>query len=390
MNIVFRVDSSLEIGSGHVMRCLALARALREGGATCSFICREHPGNMIEDIRAEGFVAYGLLLNPRETRSAQIYESWLGGIYTADALGSISFLSASLQDLLVVDHYAIDERWESIVKPYFKKIMVIDDLANRIHNCDYLLDQNLSHSSLNYAALLPQECKTFFGPRFALLRPEFSMIRQKLGASKKRYKGLNKILITLGGTDANNITSEILKAIPLESSQHFYQIIVVMGSNAPHIEAVRDIASKLPISVDVTVGVRDMANLMIRADLVITGAGTTVWEACTLGVPMLIKVLAQNQRENATRLQDLGAAIVLSDSVDFKVDLVHAVKSLSSPQVLKKMGLNASEITHGSGCKLISDQLFSELEMFMGTVRKMTFQDLDMVLFWRNHDDIKK
>lgn len=188
MNIVFRVDASTDIGSGHVMRCLSLAKVLRERGARCFFICREHRGNLIDEIREEGFVVYELPINSGTIKSSQIYENWLGDVYSADALASISCLDVSSNDLLIVDHYAIDERWEALVRKYFKKIMVIDDLANRKHNCDYLLDQNLSHSWSNYVGLLPKKSQTFIGPKFALLRPEFTFIRHQAQAFKKKVQ----------------------------------------------------------------------------------------------------------------------------------------------------------------------------------------------------------
>lgn len=146
----------------------------------------------------------------------------------------------------------------------------------------------------------------------------------------------------------------------------------------------------MPRPVDILVGVRDMANLMIQADLVIIGGGSTVWEACALGIPMIIKVLAQNQCSNANSLKKLGAAIVMDDSVDISGELAHALDSLQSPNVLKTLSLNASKITDGAGCQLVCNQLLSDSELVRGAVRKMTPRDLEMVLFWRNHESVKK
>ncbi len=150
MRVVFRADASLNIGSGHVMRCLTLANALRESGASCFFVCREHPGNLLELIREQGFEAIGLplpktfeSLHGKHSSSRLTYAGWLGDSWQRDAEQTLAALNGELADWLVVDHYALDSAWEESLRPACRRLLVIDDLADRDHRCDLLLDQNL-------------------------------------------------------------------------------------------------------------------------------------------------------------------------------------------------------------------------------------------------------
>jgi len=141
--ISFRVDASLQIGTGHVMRCLTLADALKAAGASCRFICREHPGHLLGLIRQRGHAAIALPeivvdLSPaaREHPFQPAHADWLGADWPTDAGQTQMALQGLVSDWLIVDHYALDARWESAVKTKYRKLMVIDDLADREHICD--------------------------------------------------------------------------------------------------------------------------------------------------------------------------------------------------------------------------------------------------------------
>lgn len=208
MKIVFRTDASIQIGTGHVMRCLTLADELTRQGHECRFICREHPGHLGCLVNSKG---YDLTLLPppsdqplQQTNSeTDDYELWLGAPWQEDARQTLDAISSLNPDWLVVDHYALDAHWERTLSSTVDKIMVIDDLANRPHECTLLLDQNLGRIASDYDELLPTTCQRLIGPRYALLRPEFAALREQ--SLKRRGKPeLKRILISLGGVDRTN------------------------------------------------------------------------------------------------------------------------------------------------------------------------------------------
>ena len=163
VRVAFRVDASLSIGSGHVMRCLTLADSLADKGAQCHFICREHPGHLIEYIRRKGYSVHVLPPCAKElflekqpvSTDDPPHASWLGCTWDIDAAATRAILNEGEPDWLVVDHYALDARWERALQGVCKKIMVIDDLADRAHICDQLLDQNFGRTATDYAPLVP-------------------------------------------------------------------------------------------------------------------------------------------------------------------------------------------------------------------------------------------
>ncbi|MCX7596049.1 MAG: hypothetical protein N2235_20290, partial [Fischerella sp.] len=143
------------------MRCLTLATALREEGATCLFICRNHHNNIIPIVRQKGFTVYELPTGKEPTTAADL------GVSPEQDAEQTKQVIKSLEatpDWLIVDHYGIDKAWEQHLRPVVKQIFVIDDLANRPHDCDVLLDQNYTHRWDRYEGLVPKDCCQLLGP----------------------------------------------------------------------------------------------------------------------------------------------------------------------------------------------------------------------------------
>lgn len=365
MSVAFRVDASLDIGTGHVMRCLTLADALTASGAECRFICREHPGHLIEHIRNKGYrvdalpVGASLLAmeggtHPRDTPP---HAHWLNCPWETDAADTRAILSQDEPDWLVVDHYALDARWEQALQGSYKKLLVIDDLADRPHACDLLLDQNPGREPGDYEALVPAHCRRLIGPRYALLRPEFAALRD-YSLQRRRTPQLKHLLITMGGIDQPNATGKVLetlKTCPLPTDS---QITVVMGASAPWLEQVRSVAATMPWTTTVRVNISNMAQVMADSDLAIGAAGGTSWERCCLGLPTLLIVLAENQREAAHFLEKQQAVETLelheglSGQLQKKIALL-----LSQADIMMSMTKHASEITDGQGCKRVQAQI---------------------------------
>lgn len=358
MRVVFRADASLDIGIGHVMRCLTLADALRGHGATCHFICREHPGHLLDFIRKRGFSAHDLLCRKTDERPKDgtgapqpAHAHWLDCDWQTDAHQTGDILADLLPDWLVVDHYALDIRWEQVLKGHYKKLLVIDDLADRPHACDVLLDQNLGRKAKDYAVLVPNHCTVLVGPHYALLRPEFAALRE-YSLRRREVPVLKQILITMGGVDQPNATGkvlEVLRACPLPHDCH---ITVVMGAHAPWLEQVCALAATLPWPTEVRVDISDMAQVMADSDLAIGAAGSTSWERCCLGIPSMMVILAANQQLIAHALDERGAAINLGSvaNTEFSNKVTRGLHRLVSEQdLLEAMIKVATAVTHGTG-----------------------------------------
>lgn len=348
----FRVDASIQIGSGHVMRCLTLAKALREHGIQCSFVCREHEGHFGELIKKNGFELF--LLSTEIGADLQIdsglaHSSWLRCSIDMDAKQTRQVLPEKV-DCLVVDHYALDARWESQMRSVCQKIVVIDDLADRKHDCDVLLDQNLGTTETDYSELVPAHCIKLIGPKFALLRPEFAEWRE-YSLQRRKYPELKNILISMGGVDKDNITGKILHQLSLSLLPDESTITVVMGTTAPWLEDIKSLAIKMPIFTKVLVNVENMAELIANCDFVIGAAGATAWERCCLGVPSLTMVIADNQKKVATALAKNKATILYHQSLTMEGNInlaldINKNKELSSVSAAIVDGLGANRVVN--------------------------------------------
>ena len=348
-NILFRVDASLHIGTGHVMRCLTLAKALKAQAAACLFICRAHEGNLIDYIKAQGFEARPL---PFEPSTGDSHAGWLGCDWQTDAAQTRAAIGDARFDWLIVDHYALDMGWETEMRPVYEHLMVIDDLADRPHACDLLLDQNLGREAADYHALLKPECTTLLGPEFALLRPEFAEWRAQSLRRRAANPRLKTLLITMGGVDQHNVTGQILTALKGCSLPDDVQIRVIMGPHAPWLAAVRAEAKTMPWPTQVLVGVSNMAELMAGSDLAIGAAGSTSWERCCLGLPTLALVLADNQIEAAQHLEKASAIELLgnTEANHWQTCLTEILSTLDS-KTLGALSQNARAIVDGTGAE---------------------------------------
>lgn len=374
--IVFRTDASLQMGSGHVMRCLTLADALTAQGAGCHFISREHPGHLLEVIRQRGYKINSLAAPVQHAQVAiknrvkkapgpqqePAHTAWLGSTWQTDAQETAIILANLQPDWLVVDHYALDQRWEEALAPHYRKLLVIDDLADRTHHCDLLLDQNLGSQPEHYAQWVPAYCQVLTGPEYALLRPEFAALRSYSLQRRQAQPLLRQLLITMGGVDQPNATGQVLQALKTCALPADCRITVVMGLTAPWLQSVRELAAQMPWSTEVAVNVNNMAQRMADSDLAIGAAGSTSWERCCLGLPTLIVVLADNQKEAAENIEHAGAAqrITLGTQLHQQIESKLQVL-LEHREILSQMSFCASEITDGSGIGRIVSAMASSI-----------------------------
>ncbi len=360
MQVVFRTDASIQIGTGHVMRCLTLADALATKGAKCTFICREHAGNLIEHIRSKGHGVYGLPLG-HDADTGLAHSAWLGATQAQDAEACVPPLAELQPDWLVVDHYALDARWEVETSKHCTNLMVIDDLGDRPHVCNLLLDQTFGRDAKDYRPLVLDDCTLLCGSNYALLRPEFAALRP-YSLQRREHPQLKRLLITMGGVDKDNVTAQVLNALRACSLPADCEITVVMGSTAPWLTDVQQQAQSMPWPTTVRVGVSDMAQLMADSDLAIGAAGATSWERCCLGLPTVMVVLADNQRYAAELLEAAKAARILQLDNNLPTQLARLINEVvRSDHILRSLSDGARVITDGGGVWRIVDHLQGEM-----------------------------
>ena len=241
MNVAFRVDSSIQIGSGHLMRCLTLAERLhKRENASILFVVRDLEGALIDLIRLQGYSVLVLPHAADQRKDLSGYEAWLTVDQETDALETAMILRGEAWiDFLIIDSYAIDERWERKIRPYVGQIAVIDDLANRVHDCDILLDQNFySDKDVRYQGLVPESCRCFLGPQYVLLRQEF----YDVGLRLRKRTGIETILVFYGGVDLTNETEKAIFAI--QKSGITAHVDVIVGQGNPHKEKIRKLCNQ--------------------------------------------------------------------------------------------------------------------------------------------------
>jgi UDP-2,4-diacetamido-2,4,6-trideoxy-beta-L-altropyranose hydrolase len=359
LKIAFRTDASLKIGTGHVMRCLTLADALRERGAQSTFICRPHAGHLLDLIQQRGHTAKALApADDAFTAPADpTHAKWLGTDWASDVEQTRQALGDQVVDWLVVDHYALDRRWEKSLRPHTRRIMAIDDLADRPHDCDLLLDQNLGRQLKDYGGLLSRHTQTLIGPAYALLRPEFARWRDH-SLQRRAKPQLKNLLITMGGVDQANATGQVLDALARFELPTDLRITVVMGPAAPWLAQVQAQAAAMPCPTQVQAGVSNMAQLMAESDLCIGAAGSTSWERCCLGLPTIQLALADNQKEAALALTQMSAALSINLSTYFTTDLKLLIDCLDT-LCMNTLTNRSAAICNGNGPASVITQLMT-------------------------------
>jgi len=345
MKVLFRTDASIRLGSGHLMRCMTLAQKLRTKGCQIAFVCRDLPDNLQLLLEQEEYSLW--------TLSAESWSASRG--WQDDAAGTVRYIKqgGTRADWIVVDQYDLDARWEMLLREHADKIMVIDDLADREHECDLLLDQNL-HDGSPYRERVPTGTDVLMGPQYALLRDEFRQARDRV---EPRTGVVRRMVICFGSTDPTGETSKALAAVG-QLNLRLIDIDVIVGASNPQAREIAKMCAGVPY-LHFHVQVSDMANFLARADLALGGAGVSTWERLALGVPSLVVAVADNQAENMRQLQRLGLAKQLGMSNEVSVsDIAGGIQGmLSSPNELKDMSQRAYNFVDGKGTSRVVNRL---------------------------------
>jgi len=323
------------------MRCRALARGLRRRGADIFFFCRDLPGWMIRELDTDGFH----------------YVPLDGGRDEVECLiDRLTSCSGSPFDWLVVDHYGWEERQESAVAPYVRRLMVIDDLANRTHYCHMLLDQNDEYPNRDrYHGLVPHFARLLLGCRNALLREEFAVSRTSM---KRRNGRVCTLFVCFGGSDPTNETAKALEAID-DAAFAELNVHVVVGRSHSRIEQIVNRCQSDP-RIRIHVQSNQIAKLMAESDLAICAGGTMTWERYCMGLPALVIAVADNQVEVAKSGERAGVDRYLGKSEQVGVELIRSTlrEAMNDTGWLRHAECTAMEKVDGMGVDRVVNAMF--------------------------------
>jgi len=355
VTIAIRTDSSLQIGIGHVMRCLALATGLRAYGYKVVFVCREYDGHSAGVINDSGFEC--LLLNAREDPRSEIEHLFDVDAQERDAMEMVSVLKINNIEpaLCVVDHYGFDRCWHKNARKYVETIMVIDDSAVHEHDCDLLLDQTYKRDDSEYKSLVNNDAVIMCGSRYALLRNEFYLLRREAENFRKTGKGIRRVLVSLGGGGNKNIVAVIIRGLEIAFESPDVEIDLVIYSNSRYLSEVQALVNASHLKINMHIDCTEMARLILNADLAIGAAGTSSWERCCLGLPTLLLVVAENQRDILHKLSSENVVVSLGDveSIDHQDVAGNIQKLLLSPDKIQQMTANSFSVCDGLGVQRV-------------------------------------
>lgn len=316
-DVYFRVDSSHKIGSGHVMRCLALADYLKKKKINSYFLKRDLKGNYIKKIKKHGHKV--CILKHKQIKKKHknylksfYYKNSLEVTEHQDAQECLSFFQKKKPRIIIVDHYGISKIWHDVIKKKNIKIIVIDDLADRKYNCDILLDSTPGRKKIDYKNLTNSKCKLLVGVKNFLLREEF--IGQKKKYLKKKL--VKKVLISMGGSDLNNSSEFIIKN--LEKIKLDIIVTLIVGKNYRYFGKLKKLIKKFGTKTIIKRNVDNIAKLINESDLGITTPSVTALEFCYMGLPTMVITAAKNQELLSNNLHKLGVIIKLGSFKSLK------------------------------------------------------------------------
>jgi UDP-2,4-diacetamido-2,4,6-trideoxy-beta-L-altropyranose hydrolase len=351
--VVFRVDAGVSMGLGHLSRCLTLAAVLRASGARILFLISPETALWSDKIRSLDFGVRVLDVESSISTDASphAHSRWLPWGWAKDANECLRLLPHE-PTWLVVDHYGIDENWERAMSRRVRKLMVIDDLADRGHACDALLDQNIRPKT-SYESLVPLDCRVLIGPEYALLRPDFLAERRLARSGPATH--LN---VFMGGTDAKGATVQVLDEFA-SGGLSWDQLDIILGSRCPHLETVHKRAALLP-NARLHVDCEEVASMFASADIGIGAGGVAALERCCVGLPSVTISVAENQNPGLAGLVAEGATIFLGYLESLRPgQIVESVRRLMADSgQLRRMSIQASSLVDGLGAHRVAAAMF--------------------------------
>ncbi|UVM37336.1 UDP-2,4-diacetamido-2,4,6-trideoxy-beta-L-altropyranose hydrolase [Pseudomonas sp. B21-017] len=377
MRILIRADASPTIGSGHIARCLTLARVLRKQGTHVAFACRLLPGHRLDSLASEGFETFALPARYPDEDPQQAIESMLP--WQAD----IAALAQALEshpafDWIIVDHYGLDHHWQTAARRWAPRIAAVDDLATRQYRVDLLLNQNLSGTPEAYASLLTPDCQTLLGPRFAMLRDEFCCPAVEIKPRARR------VLVNFGGFDAAMQTHHAMLAL---ADLHELEVDFVAGADNPAWEQMQALAAYRP-NWRLHSFVSDFYRLMTEADLFVGAGGGTSWERAAMGLPTICIAVSNNQQANGEVMATSGAHVFLGNREHVSVEqLRQAIGFVVGNQGFRQsMAERSRQLVDGRGAQRVAAALAGAVLQ----VRRADPDDAQLLFEGRNAEAVRR
>lgn len=356
--LFIRADASVIIGSGHFARCLNLARPLIKRGAEVTFLSRD-----LDEVFQLQLIAANCKLIKLPSPGAALrqktddYATWLGACEYDDISQCINLISGSADCSIIVDHYGVNEEWLGKAKKAFRKLIVVDDLADRKLDVDLVINQNLGWAAKDYAHLVGQETKLLLGPKYALLAENYSIARQKLDRSFKSEAPL-RVLVSLGGVDIENVTGKVTQVLEEMQTKFGFVVTIVVGPMNPNSKELNAISQRSGGKIVLLQGANNLADAYLSHDIAIGAVGGSSWERCCLGLPTILVPIAENQKSAAKMLKKVGAGFLL-DCLDnnFENELTKALRQMSDKETRSAMSKQAMRICDGLGATRVADEI---------------------------------
>lgn len=374
--LIFRTDASPGIGTGHVMRCLALAQAWQDCGGGCVFIMAMDAGQLFQRLIGEGVAIKRI-------------DAEAGSVDDAEL--TLEILKTQGARVLVVDGYHFSPDYQQIIKKRSGqdlKVLLIDDYSDQEHYfADYILNQNIYANEDSYpSSKIEFYTKLLLGPRFCLLRREF-LKQGETNHTVSRFA--QKLLVTLGGSDPRNITTRILQTICDNQDGKELEVKVIVGSNNLYCKDIEGLARGVA-NIDVVVNADDiqMVDAMLWADCAVSAAGSTVWELCRLRVPCLLVIIAENQRMVAKKALDYGIACDIFDIENdaFETFAMHLNRMITGQQARENCLRKMCTVVAGNG----SRNVVNRLTVNAIQLRDARFEDCLQIWQWNNDPLVRK
>lgn len=368
MSLLIRSDASSKIGTGHVVRCMALAQAWLEVDVQVTFLMAVKVSALESRLQAEGMRVDHLLVLPGSQADAEQTVS------KAKTLGSL---------WVVVDGYQFGADYQRTLKTAGLKLLLIDDYGHAEHYCaDLVLNQNVCAEE-NLYANRESSTQLLLGTSYALLRKEFWPWQ---GWQRKIPIVARKILVTLGGADPDNVTFKVLEALQRLKVNNLEVIAVVGGSN-PHYEQLQTAVEDSEIAITLRHNVAHMSELMAWADLAITAGGSTCWELAFMGLPSLVIILAENQCAIAEKLDTIGAAINLGwhNTISINALQQHTNRLANTPNLRQAMTESNRQLIDGEG----SQRVLMHLQNQRLRLKAVSADDCKLIWQWANAPDVR-
>jgi len=363
LKIAFRADGGINVGMGHIMRCLSLARAFRRNGHKVYFFSKLEAG--IKKVRQENFV---VVLLPSVAKETEGYFYGNTTHLADEAQGMLVLLREYHIDLLIIDTYNVNKQYFLTLKPHVPQMVYIDDVKKFPYPADIVVNGNITGEYLGYQKY-NQKQVLLLGPKYNMIRDEFAHM------PFRNIKGkAEELMITTGGTDPYNLTGKLLDMVQQEDEYRHMRFNVLVGSSFTNCDylgnlsnhhenivlyANSDMSHELPDIIH-----SEVSEIMLRSDLAISAGGSTLYELAACGTPALTVILADNQEGIVHKLDELGYVMNLGWYNQLNADLVleKLRELIGNLQRRRKMSAKGQRLVDGKGSERIVQSVLRNLE----------------------------